>query len=190
MTWFLNGPESTDALRRKVQHGDKSALWRLMELNLAPLRRWAHRRLPPWARSVTDTSDLVQEAVVRTIARLGSIDLGQRGALQAYLRQAVSNRIADEFRVVARRGVAAPIEESYPSHLPSPFETAVASDIESRYKRALTCLSERDRTLIVGHVELHYSLEQLACMTDRTVGATRVALSRALVKLANEMGHS
>jgi RNA polymerase sigma factor (sigma-70 family) len=178
---------STEALRRLVREGDRSALWRLVELNLAPLRRWAHRRLPLWARTIADTSDLVQDAIVRTVTRLGAIDVGERGALQAYLRQSVNNRIADELRRVGRRGVAAPLAEEAASELPSPLDSAIAADLEARYKLALTRMRERDRALIVGHVELQYTLEQLACMSGRTVSASRMALRRALVKLADEM---
>jgi hypothetical protein len=42
--------------------------------------------------------------------------------------------------------------------------------------------------LVVGRIELQYSFEQLALITDKpTPGAARVALRRAVLKLAEKM---
>src|SRR4051794_40539424 len=99
----------TASLRHRASHGDRSAIARLLELQIEPLRQWAHRRLPAWVRSVSDTADLVQDAIVCTLNRFSAIDVAERGALGAYLRQAINNRIADEFRRVQRRGIPASI---------------------------------------------------------------------------------
>src|ERR1043165_5251391 len=94
----LNTPQDdTASLRLRAKRGDRSAAVRLVELQIEPLRRWAHRKLPAGARSVSDTADLVQDAVVRTLNRFGAINIDERGALGAYMRQAINNRIADEF---------------------------------------------------------------------------------------------
>jgi RNA polymerase sigma-70 factor (ECF subfamily) len=179
----------TPAVRRRAKDGDRSAIARLFELQIEPLRRWAHRKLPAWARSVSDTADLVQDAILRTLNRFDAIDIQERGALGAYLRQAINNRVLDEFRRVQRRGIGDAIPDDLVSEHPTPFDTAAAEELEGRYKRALASLNESDRHLIVGHVELEYSLEQLACSTGRNPSATRMALRRALVRLAAEMGH-
>jgi DNA-directed RNA polymerase specialized sigma24 family protein len=55
----------------------------------------------------------------------------------------------------------------------------------------LSRLRESERVLIVGTVELGYTYEQLAVATGRrTPGAARVALHRALRRLADEMSHA
>jgi len=179
--------DNSASVRRRAKDGDRSAIGRLLAQQAEPLRRWAHRRLPAWARSISDTTDLVQDAIVRTLGRFGAIDVEERGALGAYLRQAVNNRIADEFRRVGRRGVAVPVSDDLACVRPSPFDEAAAIELEGRYKCALECLRPAERQLIVGQVELGYSPEQLACMTGRSLGATRMALRRALVRLANEL---
>jgi RNA polymerase sigma factor (sigma-70 family) len=143
-----------------------------------------------WARSVADTADLVQDAIVRTLVRFDGLDVRERGALTAYLRQAISNRLADEFRRVARRGTPSVLDEDLETKAPSPFEQTVATELDGRYKRALKRLKASDRELIVGHVELEYSIDQLACSSSRTVRATRMALRRALIRLASEMSQS
>ena len=67
---------------------------------LPQLRKWARGRLPQWARSLADTQDLVQDAVMRALPKLESFEVRHPGALQSYLRQAVQNRIYDEVRKV------------------------------------------------------------------------------------------
>ena len=55
--------ESTLELLKRVHGGDRMAVDMLVERCLPPLRRWAHGRLPQFARSDYNTEDLVQEGV-------------------------------------------------------------------------------------------------------------------------------
>jgi len=48
-------PESSIALVERLQQGDADAMDRLFARYLRPLKRWAHNRLPPYARSLSDT---------------------------------------------------------------------------------------------------------------------------------------
>ena len=179
---------SFDGLVRRARKGDASALHLLFVRHVGPLQRWARGRLPRWARSVADTADLVQEALVQTLRRLDDFEPQGHGALQAYLRRAVDNRINDEFRRIARRGVASTLDDAQPDARPSPHEEAVAQQTERRYRAALDKLRPGDRRLVVARVELGYSLEQLAVLTNRArVDTARVALRRALERLALEM---
>jgi RNA polymerase sigma factor (sigma-70 family) len=180
--------EST-RLRTRAQAGDQSAIARLVAVNASRLRAWAHGKLPIWVRSFSDTSDLVQDAIARTFARREQIDIGASGALQAYLRQSVRNRIADEHRVVGRRGVAVALSEDRPAQEPSPFDVAASAELGEHYRAALKRLREGDQHLVIGHLELDYSIKQLALLSGRSIGATRMALRRALVRLATEMRH-
>jgi len=149
--------------------------------------RWARHRLPQWARDLADTQDVVQEAVVQTFKHLDRIDRGE-GALQAYLRQAVLNRIRDHIRRVERRPAAVMLDSQHVDLGPSPLEHAVGREALECYEAALARLSDADRELIVASVELGYSYEQLAEATGRaSPDAARKAARRALVKLAMEM---
>src|SRR5687768_11660590 len=56
--------EATIDLLELVKIGDRTALNRLLERCIPPLRRWAHGRLPPAARGLHDTGDVVQETVI------------------------------------------------------------------------------------------------------------------------------
>ena len=58
-----------------------------------------------------------------------------------------------------------------------------------RYRSALKHLPRRDQRLIVGRLELGYSFGQLAAVDGRAgPDAARMALKRALVRLAAAMG--
>jgi RNA polymerase sigma-70 factor, ECF subfamily len=172
----------------RARRGESSALGQLLRRHLPDLRRWAHRRLRPWARSAADTADLVQDAILHTLDRLDGFDVRGRRALAAYLRRAVGNRIHDEHRRAIRRGAPNALSDALVDPGASPLDQAIASETEARYEAALTRLHPNDRELIVAHVELDYSHEQLACMTGRSRNAARVALQRAVRRLVQQMG--
>jgi RNA polymerase sigma-70 factor (ECF subfamily) len=182
------GPDSTSTLLDRARAGDRAALDALFARCCPPLVRWARGRLPRWARDLADTQDVVQEAVLQTFKHLETIDARGEGALQAYLRQAVLNRIRDHIRRVERRPQATMLDSQHEDGGPSPLEQAVGAQAVERYEAALARLSDADRTLIVASVELGYSYEQLAEATERaSPAAARKAARRALVKLAQEM---
>src|SRR5512138_2432115 len=86
----------------RARDGDERAIEELMTFYRASLQRWAHGRLPQWARDVADTEDLLQETLVQTLRLLRRIEIRDEDSLQAYLRQAVLNRIRNELRRVSR----------------------------------------------------------------------------------------
>ncbi len=181
-------PETSSArLLSAARRGRSSALDRLVTRQLPQLRRWAHGRLPRWARSIADTADLVQDALLRTLGRLDTFEPRGRHALAAYLREAVRNRIRDEHRRVGRRGIPSVVTEAHAGALPSPLDAAMAEALEARYRAALRRMTPVDRELIVAHVEMDFTHEQLGCMLGRSRDAARMALRRAIARLAGEM---
>src|SRR5438067_2332021 len=94
--------DTTFDLVERAKTGDSDALNHLFARYLPSLRRWASGRLPRWTRDLMDTDDLVQETVVRAVKRINRFESRHEGALQAYLRQAVVNRIRDEVRRARR----------------------------------------------------------------------------------------
>jgi RNA polymerase sigma factor (sigma-70 family) len=171
----------------RARIGDRGSLGRLIVRCLPALTRWAHRRLPQWARTTADTADFVQDAVLRTLRRTPTLDIRSRQALAAYLRQAVHNRIRDEHRRIARRGVHDALADTFADQGPSPFDRALTQEQDARYRAALARLTPADRELIVAHVELDYTHAQLGCMTGRSPNAARMALERAVRRLAVQM---
>ena len=163
-----------------ARRGDARAIGALVCQYLPRLRRWAHGRLPRWARSIADTADLVQDA-------LDSFEPRGRSALGSYLRQAVRNRVCDEHRRIARRGLPLGLSESIVDPHPSPLDQAMTSETEARYRAAVAHLSSADQEVVVAHIELDYTHEQLACMLGRSRNAARMVLRRAIGRLAEQM---
>ena len=182
--------ESTLSLLERARSGDQQALDRLLQRNFIPLRRWASTRLPRWARTLLDTDDLVQDALLSTLARIHLFEPRGVGALQAYLRRAVLNRIQDEVRRTHSRTSPVSIDGTEVDPGASPFEEAVGSEMAVLYEAALVRLRPEDREAIVARVELGFPWQEVAeALGKPSVEAAQMAVSRALVKLAREMGH-
>ena len=181
--------EATLQLLQRARAGDSSAVDALMARYLPRLQRWASGRMPIWARDVADTDDIVQEAVLRTFARLDDFEPRCEGALQAYLRQAILNRIRDELRRAASRTPSIELDPHSPDPGASPFEQAVGTEMAERYEAALASLSGDDREAIVARVELGGTYEEVAAALGKpSADAARMAVGRALLKLAEGMG--
>jgi RNA polymerase sigma-70 factor (ECF subfamily) len=182
-------PVSTVELLDRARSGDQAALDRLFARYAAPLRRWASGRLPRWARDLTDTDDLVQDALLQTFKRIDRFEVRGVGALYAYLRQAVLNRIRDELRRSGRRPDETGLDGVAPDAGVSPLEEAIGREMAERYERALSRLSPQEQELIIARVEMDCSYEDLAeSLGKPTADAARKAAKRALVRLAEEMG--
>jgi RNA polymerase sigma-70 factor (ECF subfamily) len=179
--------ESTGQLIERARRGDAQAVSRLCERHLDPLRRWARGRLPRWARDVADTDDLVQDTLLQTFRRIEAFEPRRAGALQAYLREALMNRIRDELRKAARRPRdTGATDEADPAL--SPLEQAIGREAVARYERALATLEPGDREAIIGRVEMGYSYQELAdALGKPSAEAARKAAERAIVRLAQEM---
>jgi RNA polymerase sigma-70 factor (ECF subfamily) len=182
--------ESTIELLARAKAGESTALEALFARCMPPLRRWARGRLPQYARELGDTQDLVQETVLRTLSHLGAFEARHAGALQAYMREAVANRIRDEIRRVARRPTPVELSESQVDLTPSPLEHAIGREGIERYEQALARLRPADREAIVARMELQQSYEEVAAVLDKpSADAARVAVTRALARLVEELDH-
>ena len=184
----LLSDEPTLELVMRAQTGDRAAIEALLERCLPPLKRWAHGRLPAVARGSLDTGDLCQEAALHALGRLESFRPRHVGAMQAYLRQSVINRIRDEVRKITRQPPPVELPEDLPSDRTSPLEFAIQGEAYERYREALTHLAPRDREMIVARIEVQWSLSEIAHRFGlRTVDAARMAVSRAVRRLTRDL---
>jgi len=173
----------------KAQSGDDDALNRLLVRYLPRLRRWASGRLPWGLRTMLDTGDLVQDAVINALPHLNALEIRTDHALQYYLQRAVTNRIID----LRKRGNRRPIREEIPDDVAaagtSPLDAAISVEAFERYDNALRSLKKAERELIVLRLELEFTFPEIA----ETVGkpspdAARMAVVRAIERLADKMG--
>jgi RNA polymerase sigma-70 factor (ECF subfamily) len=156
--------------------------------HVGPLRRWVSGRLPRWARDLADTDDLVQDTLLRTFQKIGDIEVRGVGALQAYLRQAVLNRVRDELRHKGRSPLMVDADGLSLEATGSPLEEAMGREALERYEAALSRLTPGERDAIIGRVEMEYSYTELAEMLGKpSADAARKAARRALLRLAGEM---
>jgi RNA polymerase sigma factor (sigma-70 family) len=182
------GMLSTIDLLERFKKGDEDAVSLLVERSIPPLQRWARGRLPPWARSLAETQDLVQNAVLRALPHLKTFEARHPGALQAYLRQAVDNHIRDEIRKVKVRPTPAELSENQPDEGPSPLERAIGAESLERYEAALKKLRPVDREAIIARVELQQSYDEIAIALGKpSADAARMAVVRALRNLLKAM---
>jgi RNA polymerase sigma-70 factor, ECF subfamily len=181
----LLSDEPTIELVLQARGGDRMALEALLERCLPPLKRWAHGRLPAHARGSLDTGDLVQEAALHVLARLDKFEPRHVGAMQAYLRMSVINRIRDEIRRVGRRPEAVEFTDDMPGDETSPLEAAIRDEAYQRYRNALEQLRTRDREMVVARIEVQWSISEIAHRFGMaSVDAARVAVSRSLKRLS------
>jgi RNA polymerase sigma-70 factor (ECF subfamily) len=185
----LLSDEPTIELVLAARTGNRLALEALLERCLPPLTRWAHGRLPAHARGTLDTGDLVQEAAMHVLARLDKFEPRHVGAMQAYLRMSVINRIRDEIRRIGRRPEAVELTMDPPSDDTSPLEAVIRDEAYERYRAALERLRTRDREMIVARVEVQWSISEIAHRFGMaSVDAARVAVSRSLKRLTAQLG--
>ncbi len=127
-----SGPLSFDTSVRlllRAKSGDSEALDQLLRRYLPPLRRWASGRLPRWARDRFDTEDLIQETILGVLPHVEDFQPRREGALRAYMRQALLNRIRREIRRAQRRPRQADVDiedegMALPDPAASPLEEA------------------------------------------------------------------
>jgi RNA polymerase sigma factor (sigma-70 family) len=180
---------STLSLLTRARAGDRGAMNELFARQVPVIRRWARGRLPRPIRDLADTSDLVQEALIQTFTHIEAFEHRGEGAFQAYVRQAVMNRVRDELRRAQRQPVREPLEDSHPDERPSPLDAAIGAELLDRYDAALQRLTEDERDLIVARIELGLTYAELATALGRpSPDAARMAVGRALIRLAQEMG--
>ncbi len=182
---------ATAELLRRARGGDAAAVEDLLARYVPRLRRWARGRLPRYARELVDTDDLIQETFLRATGRLETFEPRGEGAFAAYLRQALHHRIADEIRRVRRRPAradGATSADDRPDPAASPLEEAIGREALESYERALQRLEAPEREAIVLRVELGLPWAEVAAATGRSsADVARVAVGRALVRLAREM---
>jgi len=181
---------STADLLARARAGDRQAVEALFSRYLPPLRRWARGRLPQRARDLRDTDDLVQETLIHTLRRLDAFEMRHEGALHAYLRQAIVNRVRDEVRRAGRSPIQTDVvdhEEAMAGGV-SPLEEAIGREALERYERALATLRPEEREAVIARVELGHRYDEVAAALGKpSPDAARMLVGRALLRLAEEM---
>ena len=177
------------ALLHRARQGERAALDELFERYVPFLRRLARGRVPRWMRNGVETADLVQDTLLHAFRRVNHFEPRGNGAMRAYLRQALHNRIQNMRRDAMRRPMATSLDAvDVAVDGASPLEELLSAEERARYLSALDELRAEDREAIVGRFELGYSFEQLSAVLGKpSADAARMAVRRAVVRLSEAM---
>lgn len=177
--------ESTAWLLRQARSGDESARNRLFERYLPAFQRWAHGRLPPSARGMVETNDLVQVTLMRALQHMDTFEPRREGAFLAYLRQILMNLVRDEIRRANVRPLNVELDDNLPQPSPSPLEEALSAERLAAYEAALDKLPPDTREAVVLRLELGFTFAQVAEATEiPSANAARMRIARAILQMA------
>ena len=130
----------------------------------------------------------MQETAFQTFTHLDTFEPRGDGALQAYLRQALVNRIRNELRRAATRPAPEGLDSGVPAEDTSPYEAALARETSEKYEAGLALLKPEERDAVVTRVEFGLSYAEVAeALGKPSADAARMTVVRALVKLAKSM---
>ena len=183
----LEAEASFDLLVRARQD-DADALNELCRRYVPRLERWAHGRLPSWARDGFETHDLVQDTLISVFQKIPSFDPRHEGAFPAYMHLALRNRLLDAIRRAKHRPFLNALDSSKPDPEPSPLLQVIGQETLERYEAALQRVRPEDQAAIMLRIEQGYSYEEIAKELGKpTAAAASMAVRRALIRLAKEM---
>ena len=182
--------DSSVYLLRQAQAGDDDSLNRLLARYIPRLQRWASGRLPWGLRTMLDTADLVQDAIINALPHLNALEVHDERAFQFYLQRAVRNRVIDLHRRGRRRPRREELGEEVHAQGTMPDEAAVGAEVRERYERARDSLKKGDRDAITLRVEMGLTYEEIAAQLGlASADSARMRVTRAIVRLADKMGH-
>jgi RNA polymerase sigma-70 factor (ECF subfamily) len=181
----------SEELVRRFQAGDEEALHRLWQRYVPRLKRWARGRLPAGSRRTVGTDDLIQDAFVKSLARLRSFEPRGPDSVFAYFRTIVLNLVRD----YGRAGTRGPRHESLDEQVHDPvhpersqLEEMLGAEQLQQYQKALDTLSPSDQQIILAVVELRCTDRELAELFEKaSADAARMARGRAVARLARAM---
>lgn len=176
--------ESTASLLAEVREGDERARERLCALYMPMLMRWAHGRLPSRARSLAETSDLVQSTLLQALSRIHAFQPRHEGAFLAYLRTTLVNTLRLELRREQRHpSVGSPLPAERPDD--SPLASHAGRDALLDYERALSQLPPERREAVILRLEFGMTYDEIAAAMERpSADAARMLVGRALADMA------
>jgi RNA polymerase sigma-70 factor (ECF subfamily) len=149
------------------------------------LARWAHGRLPAFARDMLDTDDLVQVTLIRTLNHMETFEPVREGAFLAYLRTALFNHVRNEIRRVRRLPEREELSTELADGQLSPLEQVAGRELLERYEEALARLTPPEAQAVVMRVELEFTYARIAeALGKPTPDAARMFVVRSLARLA------
>jgi RNA polymerase sigma-70 factor, ECF subfamily len=191
-------PDSTrtQKLLEQIEAGDCQALDQLLTRYQPELLAFVNRRLDPKVRARINSSDVVQEAQLEAVRRIGDYLKRRPMPFHLWLRRTAYQRLLNlhrDHRRRARRSVdrevglpdetSAQLARPFIARDSSPSARILAREQAEQISAAVAKLSEADREiLLMRHVE-HLPYEAIACLLDIAPATARQRYGRAMIRL-------
>jgi len=169
--------EATLELIRRAQRGEAEAREQLCERYLPRIRRWAHGRLPAWARRVQDSQDVAILTMAKAVERVGRFEERGEAGFRALVWKILLDTVADMLRKAYRE----PVAEELPETIVDPAASAVEGVLVGEI---LETLDEEDRGLVLARLFLGCSYREVAERAGLSEDAARMRIGRALARVA------
>lgn len=190
-------------LVQEASAGSLPAVDELVVRYLPELRAWIRLQAGPAVRAREEVSDLCQSVCREVLAEIEHFHYGGESGFRSWLFATALRRIRKKHafhtaqlrdvrrdeRPSARSGSAPALVDlaAYARELSSPSGHAVAAETAARIERAFDALGEDERDLIMRSRLAGQCHRDIAADTGRSEGAVRVALHRALARLARHL---
>lgn len=152
-----------------------------LEVHIASLRRYARALL----RNRVDAEDLVQEALVRAIARSDTFQAGTN--LRAWLFTILHNVHVNQLRGKAARADEVPVE-SVEAHLVTPARQEERVELREMM-RAVDALPEEQRKVLLLVAVEGMKYDEVARVLGVPIGTVMSRLSRAREAVRNRLNN-
>lgn len=195
-------PDDFAELTQRLAAGDRAAIEPLLERHLPGLRVWVRSQCGPELNALESQSDLCQSVCREVLEKVDRFRYEGEGAFRHWLYTTASRKIRNKQRYwlaqqrdVGRNkrmlqdsssGAEADLVDCYASFC-TPSEDASAKEEIERIERAISELSDEHREIILLAKMCELSHSEIAVRLDRSEGAVRALLFRALASLASKM---
>jgi len=190
--------QQVEAWIEQAKQGSSEALGQLLEACRRYLLVLANRRMAPDLKGKVSASDLVQETSLDAHKDIINFRGQRLEELLAWLRRILLYNAANaarHYQGTAKRELSRelPLDlhpamaESLAGDVLSPRSLLVAHEEQTAVERALTRLSEDQRTAILLRSREHYSFAEVGALMNRSSEAARKLWFRAIERLQQEL---
>lgn len=185
-------PEQSQDLVRRAQGGDRAAFDALIRRNEPRLVRLVAVRMGKQLRGVEESSDVVQSALVEAVRALPDFTYRGEGSFLRWLSTIVEHKVRHHARALNRAkrrpSSVTPLESETPARQPTTSQLVQGKELEERYLIAIDAAPEPDRELLLMHLELGCTHQEIAdALGIASADAVRMRVARALVRLESAM---
>lgn len=188
---------TTFELIERAQQGDSAALEELMRGHLAALRAFVRAKTGPELRRHEADSDLVQTVCREALRSLQDYQWQGGGSFRLWLFSLAMHKLRnkhdyhhagkrDAQRVVSNPHGYEQLASAYRT-ASTPSQNAMARELVEKMEAAMDRLEPAHRDVIILSRIVGLSHKEIGAQLDKSEGAARTALNRALAKLASAM---